>query len=210
MRLVASLIALFAASPAFAGGIGPLVMGGFHTERVAYYSSTTDNQASGVTFSDPSQYTQFNQTQIIGNAGAGLELVLGDRDDLVQGVFRGYWMMDTPQSDPAIGDNLVDDEVLVANWRENINHIGVGTVGMSFGVLRAANNNLKLSVAVNVGSGFATTNHTEFFLGQAGLNVDYLINRSLEFYVDVCYGLRIRKTLSHGVYGTAGLRVMFD
>jgi hypothetical protein len=210
MRLVAVLAGLLASAPAFAGGVGPLVMGGFHTERVAYYSSTQDGKADGPRFDDPSQYTQFWQTQVIGNAGAGLELVLGDRDDLIQGVFRGYWMMDTPQRDPSKASTDVDKEAMVANWREEIRHVGVGSVGLNFGVVRAAQNKFKLSIGVHLGSGFLTNDHNEFLLAQAGLDASYLLSRTLEWYVDVAYGLRARKDISHGLYGTMGLRVMFD
>ena len=34
--------------------------------------------------------------------------------------------------------------------------------------------------------------------------------RTAEIFVDVSYGLRIRKELSHGLYGTAGVRFLFD
>jgi hypothetical protein len=198
MRLVVLLAGLLASAPAFAGGLGPLVMGGVHTEKVAYYSTATD---------PPVQHTQ---QQMIGNVGAGLELVLGDRDDLIQGVFRGYWMMDTAQQDPSKRATDVPAADFVANWREKEKHVGVGSVGLNFGVLRAASDKFKLSVAVHLGSGFLTTDHTEFMLAQAGLNMSYLLSRKMEWYVDVAYGLRVRKELSHGAYGTMGIRVMFD
>ena len=208
MRLVAMLLGLVLSTPALAGGVGPLVMGGFHTEEVYFYSSQL-NGGQGVSLGDPTQYEQYSETQLIGNVGAGLELILGDRDDLIQGVFRGYWMMDFPQALPTTGE-LVDDDALVLNIREEATQIGVGTVGMNFGIVRAANNKFRFAIGAHLGSGFATSNHTEFFLAQADVSLNYLITRTLEIYADVGYGLRVRKSLSHGLYGTAGLRVMFD
>lgn len=209
MRFAAAVVTLLAAAPAYAGGIGPLVMGGFHTERVYYYSNRVDGGA-GPNIQDPGEWEQYQQTQIIGNAGAGLELVLGDREDLIQGVFRGYWMMDTPQVNPSNNSELVDASALVAAWREETKHTGVGTVGMQWGVLRAASDKFKFGISAHVGAGFLTRERNEFLLAQAGANVGYLVTRTLEVYGDLTYGLRVRKELSHGTYLTAGLRVMFD
>ena len=60
------------------------------------------------------------------------------------------------------------------------------------------------------GATIVTPNRNEFLLAQAGLNTGYQINRTLEVFVDVTYGLRVRKSLMHGVYGTAGLWILFD
>jgi hypothetical protein len=210
MRLPVFIAALLTSAPAFAGGVGPLVMGGIHTEDVYYYANRADNGA-GARIQDPADYEQFRQGQILGHIGSGLELVLGDRDDLIQGVFRVYWMMDTPQADPANGADLVDPaNTLVAAWRENNRHIGVGTIGLNWGILRAAQDKFKFGVSAHFGTGFVTPDDTEFFLGQAGVNVNYAITRTLEVYGDFTYGIRARKEISHGLYTTAGLRVLFD
>ena len=206
MRSAFAALALFASTEAFAGGIAPIVMGGFHTEPLYFYSNETED---GIVLTDPSEFEQFKVSQAIGNFGSGLELMLGDRDDLVQGVFRLWWMMDAPQGDPA-NTGLVDEDNLVVDYREELRHYGVGSVGIQWGVLRAAQDKFKLGVSLHVGTGFLTPNRNEFLLAQAGLNTGYQINRTLEVFVDVTYGLRVRKSLMHGVYGTAGLRILFD
>lgn len=210
MRFALILPALFASLPeAHAGGIGPLVMGGIHTEPLYYYSSRR-NDGAGANIPDAANYPQYKQTQILGHVGSGLELMLGDRDDLIQGAFRVFWMMDTPQIDPSKNSELSDPAAVVAEWRSQNRHMGVGTVGLQWGVLRAAADKFKFGFSLHVGTGFLTNNRTEFFLFQPGVNISYAINRTLEFYTDVDYGLRVRKQFSHGLYATAGIRVMFD
>lgn len=208
MRFASVTLALLASSDALAGGIAPIVMGGFHTEPLYFYSNVTEGGA-GLPITDAAAYEQYKVTQAIGNFGSGLELMLGDRDDLVQGVFRLWWMMDTPQGDPA-KTGLVDEDALVVDYREGLRHYGMGSVGIQWGVLRAAQDKFKLGISLHVGTGFLTRNRTEFLLAQAGLNTGYQINRTLEVFIDVDYGLRVRKFLMHGVYGTAGLRILFD
>ncbi len=209
MRLAATFSAMLISSPALAGGIGPLVMGGFHTEDVSYYSNRAD-AGTGPRFSDQAEYEQFQSTQVLGQIGSGLELMLGDRDDLIQGAFRIYWMMDTPQRDPATYSSLVEPDAIVSNIRTELRNVGVGTVGLQWGILRAASDKFKFGVSLHAGAGFLTPDRTEFFLVQPGVNVSYALTRTLEVYGDLTYGLRVRKGMSHGLYVTAGLRVMFD
>ena len=112
MRFAAPIAALLLSSQAYAGGIGPLVIGGFHTEPLYFYSKLN---ADGLEFASPQDYDQYKVNQVIGNVGSGLELVLGDRDDFIQGSFRFYWMMDMPQMSPLDSTDLVDEDALVAS-----------------------------------------------------------------------------------------------
>lgn len=212
LRRLATLLipAMFVgATPAQAGGIGPYFMGGFHTDTVYYYSNRVGGGA-GPVIPDIGSFERYDQTQIIGNAGAGLELVLGDRDDLIQGVFRGFWMMDTPQTNPNT-DGRVTDEALVSVYRDTPRHNGVGTVGILWGLGRfGQGQKLKISLAAHVGAGFLSAENQQFFLAQAGTNIAYLLGRGAELYVDVNYGFRVRKQISHGMIGAAGVRVLFD
>ena len=162
MRTAALIAFLMLPAPALAGGVAPLVTGGFHTEPVAYYSSET---ASGVKIPSLGDYPQYSQTEYIGDVGSGLELVVGDRDDLIQGVFRAYWMMDLPEHVPTPREGeVVDESALVAPIRTDIKHMGIGTVGLQWGVVRAANDKFRFALGLNVGAAFATKDHTEFLL----------------------------------------------
>jgi hypothetical protein len=210
IRFLATLVtaALAWSTPAMAGGVSPIVTGGFHTEKVYFYSREQQGGA-GAVIRDPNNYERYDQNQLIGQVGSGLEVVLGDRDDLIQGVFRGFWMMDTPQIDPG-KSGLVDADALVAAWRTDNRHVGAATVGIQWGIVRAAQEKFVFGASLHAGSGFLTTDHSEFLLVQAGANVRYQVARPLEVFLDVDYGLRVRKDLSHGLYTTAGVRVMFD
>src|SRR5262245_13716661 len=89
-RVAAIALALSISGSAFAGGLGILATGGAHTERVYYYSNADED---GNPFKDLSDYTQFHQDQFLPNLGAGLDLMLGDRDDKIVGDAQLYWMM---------------------------------------------------------------------------------------------------------------------
>lgn len=214
MRAALSLITITAATlwatPAFAGGLGPLVVGGVHTESVHYYSSRADGGA-GPAFSDWREYEQTRSTQLIGNVGTGLELVLGDRNDAIQGVFRGYWQMDAPQYNPGRRSNIgISSEALVAPYRAVPRHTGVGTVGLQVRLLSFAEEKGRFGLSTHLGAGFASPTHEEFFIAQVGTNIAYRISRTLEVFGDLTYGFRVRKTISHGAYTAAGLRILFD
>jgi hypothetical protein len=213
MRLPPTPIALgvlyaLSAAPAYAGGIAPIVSGGFHTERVFYYSKEQEGGA-GNPIRDPANYERYDQIQAVGNAGVGLEIVLGDRDDLVQGVFRGFWMLDTPQADPSKA-GVVDADAIVSAYRTTPRNTGAGTVGMQWGLVRAANDKFKAGLSIHAGAGFLTPDHSEFLIAQAGGFAGYQMTRGLEAFIDVDYTLRVQKTLSNGLTATAGLRVLFD
>src|SRR5678816_3849010 len=114
-RLIVSALALFAASPAFAGGFGLVFTGGANTDQVFYYDQA-DNMA------------QHQQDQLLPLMGAGVEFVLGDKDDRIEGVFRGYWQRDMPEKDPAAHAEIAPGDVVSA-IREEPRDIGVGTFG---------------------------------------------------------------------------------
>lgn len=208
MRLLVSLLALTASTSAFAGGIGPVVTGGFHTEKLYYYSNTNE---SGEVLADPDDFPQYNVDQALGNVGAGLEIVLGDRDNRVQGVFRGFWNMDFPQADPAVGNKVVDPDTIVAARREDLRHVGIGSVGIQIAVLGdPALQKPVLNLAAHVGSGFLTTDRTEFAFAQIGPALTWRLGRSVAVWGEIDYTLRFRKVASHGATGSVGVRMMFD
>jgi hypothetical protein len=208
MRLLVSLLALTASTSALAGGIGPVVTGGFHTEKLYYYSNTNE---SGELLDDPDDYPQFETNQALGNVGAGLEILLGDRDNRVQGVFRGYWNMDFPQGDPAKDGQVTDPDTIVAARREDLRHVGIGSVGIQIALAGdPALQKPVLNIAAHVGSGFLTNDRTEFAFAQIGPAVTWRLGRSLNLWGEIDYTIRFRKVPSHGATGSVGLRVMFD
>src|SRR5262245_38667067 len=100
--LVALGLAL--APAAHAGGIGLVGTGGFQTDHVYFYDASDD-------------YAQYEQTQTLADFGGGVEIVLGDKDDKIIGIFRGYYLQDSPEKDPATITTLVDADNVVATVR---------------------------------------------------------------------------------------------
>lgn len=195
MRLAMSILGLFLSTNAFAGGVGLLTTGGMYSETVYFYDSSKEFQ-------------QYQQPQTIGTYGTGVEAVIGDRDDRIMGVARFYWLQETPQQDPSVSTSLVDAENVVANWREDARNVGIFTVGLQGTFWRK--NKLSLNATAMFGSGFLTTDNSEFFLAEAGAGVSYRVTRAVDAHLNVQYALRNRKGLLHGVNTYAGIRYLFD
>lgn len=206
MRMIAMALSLLLSGSAYAGGLGVLATGGIHTERVFYYSSVSPD---GVEYRNLEDYDQFDMTQMIPQGGAGLSLMLGDRDDKITGDGRFYWIMDTPQVDPAKIDTAVDDEAVVAEIRDVPKHTGALLIGLSFGVVGSPSK-AQLSVLAHMGSAFITSDHNEFFLVDAGPALTIRTTRQTQLFADVAYQMRFRKSFDHSVTGALGIRYLFD
>lgn len=188
--------ALVLPAPAYAGGVGLTLASGFTSENVFFYDSSDNDK-------------KYQQTQTILNFGTGLEFVLGDRDDKITGLFRGFWLQDAPQKDPALTTTSVDPNDVVANVRDVPRNIGLATFGVQWGFLGKPDK-FMLNAVTSVGAGFLTTDHTEFAMFQVGLGGTYAIGRTLQAYVDVSGIIRYRKIFHPGAEAHAGIRVMFD
>src|SRR5688572_22211937 len=130
MRLVIVAAALLLSSDAFAGGFGLTATGGLRTDRVFFYDSTQED-------------LEFSQTQLSANYGAGVEFLLGDRDDRINGLFRGYWLQDAAQKHPSkmvkdgevvhsdvIGSDPVSPDNVIANVRDVPKNTGTASFGV--------------------------------------------------------------------------------
>lgn len=188
-------LALFLPSIANAGGIGVMGTFGERTQTVYYYDSSSNN-------------AQYHQGQIVTDFGAGIELMLGDRDDHITGLARGYWIQEGPEHDPASGSTL-DPNNIVANWREEPRNIGIATFGVNWGFLGDPNE-WQLSVVTEMGSGFITPDHTDFLLLQGGPSFQYMIGPSMQLHADLVYGAHVRKQIQHGGNAYIGVRWLFD
>ena len=206
LRYAILACSMLAASPAWAGGIGVLGTGGIHTEQVYFYSNV---DADGRVVRDPSDYEQFQLTQILPNYGAGLEFLIGDRGAKLNGSLRLYWQGDAAQADPAEVTKEVDKANVVANYRDTSHNIGISTLGLNIGIVGDPNG-LLFGAAVQVGAGVLTNDHTEFLLASLGPSLSYNVTRTTEVWGEVAYNLRFRKGASHQAVGTMGLRYYFD
>ena len=195
MRFATTILGILLSSNAFAGGIGLLATGGMYTETVYFYDSSKELQ-------------QYQQSQTIGTYGTGLEFALGDRDDKIMGLARWYWLQETPQHDPALSTGLVEPDNVVANWRDTARNVGMFSVGLQWAFW--TKNKIRLNANAMFGSGFLTTDHSEFFIAEAGAGMSYRISRDIDAHVEVQSALRNRKGLKHGMNSYAGIRYLFD
>ncbi len=186
-----SLLGLSLASPAYAGGIGLLGTGGMHGDRVYGYNET---DVEG----------EFKQNkpedQLNANYGTGLELILGDRDNRITGVFRFWWLQDAPQSAPA-GD--------VSAVRTETRDIGMFSGGLQWGVIGDPNR-IQFNVVTYLGSGFLTNDFTEFGLAEAGVGGTFNPARKVQIFAEATGGIRYRKRVYPTANATLGVRYLFD
>ena len=195
MRLSAVALLLALPLPAMAGGIGVVGTGGLHSDRLYYYAP--DDQGELV------QQEPVNQTN--GNFGGGLELILGDRDNKIMGVFRGYYLQDMPQS-------LTSDmskSGYVSNIRSEARDIGMITGGLQWGLVGEPTG-FQLVLTTTIGTGFFTTDFTEFITGEVGIGATYTIKRRYQLHAEISGGARYRKRVYHTENIYLGVRYLFD
>lgn len=182
---------LLGATPAHAGGFGVMATMGGHSDRVDSYNY---DDASAT-------YTQFVEYQMNMNTGFGAELVLGDKDNKILGIFRAYYMSDSPQKDPAEGD--------IYAIRTTTRPVGVINAGLQWGIVGDPQK-LQLVAVTTLGSGFLTTDQTEFIVGEAGIGGTYMLARKMQISANVTGGTRYRKLFYPTVNGYVGVRYLFD
>ena len=204
MRFALPLASLFFATNAFAGGTGIVLTGGAHTETVAFYSNSDD---AGL-IEDWKDYPQYKMVQTLPNMGGGIEFILGDRDDRFIGVFRGYYLQDAAQQDPRDSGVVPADQV-VGEYRSTPRNLGLAQIGINYGFLGNTDGFL-FGATAHVGSGFLTSDHTEFLTADAGITASYRLNRQMIAFAEAVYTVRVRKGFSNGANGYLGLRYMFD
>ena len=207
MRLgIAAALAFLSSAPAHAGGLGVLAIGGAHTEDLFYYSSRGPN---GGQLNDVDDFPQFELTETIPNLGAGLELILGDRDDRIVGSVRAYYSGDLPQTDPAEITTEVDPRFVVGEFRDSTRHLGFMMVGMSWGILGDPNG-FQFGAVGHVGGAIVTEDSTEFIAMQIGPMVTYKTSRQVQLFGDLQYQGRFRRNYNHGANLVVGARYLFD
>lgn len=207
MRSLFLTAALLASTPAFAGGIGLIGQGGFHTENVYFYSAVDPDTNTAIT--DPLAYPQYKSVQLIPHFGTGLEFILGDRDDKVKGVFRGYWHADAPQGDPAKRTDVVAPEAVVASERDVTRHTALFSMGLDWGVIGDPDEFL-VGASVHAGSGVVTSDDAAYFQAMVGPTASYRLSRSTFVFGDLHYVMRYRKNFEHGTQVMVGARYLFD
>jgi len=195
--LSASSIAI--APDAHAGGVGVTMGGGFHQERAYYYR-------------DDGDLTQGVDKQLPGNMGMGVELLLGDRDDRVLGVVRGYVSRDGALSNPdpkALGEDMSYDYIYPDVEAKGAATVGAFAVGMQWGLWGDANG-FQVIATTLIGSGFWTLDNLEYAIFQGGMGATYTVNERFQFMGSLDATARYRKRFSLGADVWVSARYLFD
>jgi hypothetical protein len=190
---------------AHAGGIGLVASGGAHVEPLYFYSSVDED---GNPYPSPASYDQFKLDQTIPHYGGGFEFLLGDRDDKIIGVTRFYFLLDGPQMDPS-GSTDVAEEDLVVKYRDTARQMGIGTIGLNWGIVGNPKN-FQLGLATHIGAAFATNDYTEFMIGNIGPSVTYKPSRTTQVFAEATYQVRYRQYIQHSGNLALGVRYFFD
>ncbi len=198
LPLVTTLI--LASGQAYAGGIGLIGAGGLHQDRV--YSYQMDAESGDI--SQAPVDVQYNPS-----FGGGIELMLGDRDNKVLGVVRGYYYGDAPQSVPA-GDTGVGNSA-----RQSLRHVAMVTGGMQY-TLVGDPQAFQLVLIGSLGTSFLELDPSEevdlrpYAVAEAGPGITLFLTDSIQLAASTGFGVRYSKRPYFTGTGYVGLRYLFD
>jgi hypothetical protein len=193
-----AVLGAFALTPttADAGGVGVTLGGGVHQDRAYYYNEEGE---------------QGIDTQLPMNTGWGGELLLGDRDNRVLGIVRGYVSRDAPLKNPdpsALGEG--PGEYVFPNVEKDGHTTrGAAAVGMQWGLWGDPNGFQMIATSL-IGSQFWTNDNLETATFQAGVGVTYTANERYQFAASLDATSRFRKRFQWGGDVWLSARYMFD
>jgi hypothetical protein len=188
---VAFLAFLGTSSTAAAGGLGLIYQAGLHQERA--YSYKGKQQAIDI--------------QSKPNSGPGLEALIGDRNDKIQGLLRMSWVAETQANNP---DTKGDESIVHPDYDSlEARQIGVLGLGLQWGVLGDPSDK-QIVVNTMIGSGFITTDNTEFVIIELGAGGTLNFTENLQAVANLSGHVRARKHFSYGPTMHMGLRYLFD
>ncbi|MED5372386.1 MAG: hypothetical protein VX899_15305 [Myxococcota bacterium] len=207
MRALSTLIgvgllagATLISTDAEAGGLGVVVGGGTHSTPVTLYDGDNNLKA-------------YRLHQMRPMTTLGFQMLLGDRDDRIVGVGRLYWTSDFPQvagnleqraQDEGASSNL--QYALISDYRNT----GLATAGIQWGIWGDSTGGFSVNVLTSIGAGFMTVDTTEFLAWELGPGVQYAFSKRIQANAEVLYQGRYRKSSTHGVNATVGVRYLFD
>lgn len=185
-------LAFLSSSAAYGGAIGFQTTAGMHQERAYFYSQTGE---------------QGIDSQSRPNYGIGLETLVGDKDDKIQGVLKFNWLRDAPPKRPDTGN--VRDPIFPPAHLQPVRNVGVLGLGIQWGLLGDPTGTQLTATSV-VGSGFLTTDNTEYVLLEAGVGGTHNLNETLQLTGTLAATMRYRKHMSFGPNAYVGIRYLFD
>jgi hypothetical protein len=198
-----------------AGGVGLNIIGGTHSESVYLFDA---------------QDTKFEIAQQQPAYGLGLQVLLGDRDDDLQGVMKFSWVANSPANHVGIetpdGFSAVDGQMQMSGrfaCDEDGNPQGFLEEHQSCGVTNVATASAGLQWRIwgdsdammatftpSLGAGVMTADSAEYLQVELAPGFQYAFSDELFFNTEVAVQLRYRKSGSFGVTSYTGFRYMFD
>ncbi len=175
--------------PALAGGIGVATTVGVHQEEVYWYDAALDQQF---------------ESQARPTYGGGLQIILGDKDDKVQGLVKFYGLGDAAPTAPSDAGNA--DYVAL---REEMRSVGYASAGIQWG-LTGDPDAFMFCLNTSLGSGFLTSDMLEYANAEVGPAFTYMLADTIQLNGELVGSVRYRKgfTLASGV--GVGVRYLFD
>ena len=192
LRIALASIGLSLGFNAHAGAIGLTTSAGMHEERAYYYNQ--DSQ-------------QGLDKQLRPNYGIGIEAMVGDKDEKVQGILRMNWLVDSPPTEPDTGN--VENATFPPAHEQDPRNVGTLGLGVQWGVLGDPTGT-QLNVGAVVGTGFITTDNTEFLMVETGVGATHNLTSTLQASANLMGTMRFRKHMSFGPNVYAGIRYLFD
>lgn len=201
LRSSVALAGLFALSPlvssqAHAGGVGIIGAGGLYSGQAHYYNIEGD---------------QGIDNQLRPSTALGIETLLGDSDDKVQGIMRLYASFDSPVNDPDLSNESAPASSFThpAYASLGTKTTGVMTVGVQWGIIGDPRG-FQFGVMTLVGSGFWTDDNLEYFVAEPGAFVSYNVAERIQLLGNLNGQVRFRKSYKVGGSAYAGVRYLFD
>jgi len=185
------LLATLFMGEATAGGIGVLTHAGVHQGRSYYYLG--DRQGID---------SQFNP-----QFGAGMEALIGDKDDRLQGLIRLYWNQDMPLKEPTFDTG--DSYVYPAEHELNARNDGMVSVGLQWG-LWGEPTAFQLVATTSLVSCFWTIDNLEHVAFDLGVGATYTLGERIQLHGNLALTPRYRKQISFAANTYAGVRYLFD
>ena len=197
MRTLPALVALSAAAlvpnTALAGGIGLFGTGGMHGTKAYYYNS---NLQQGV------------DIQQRANGGGGVEVLIGDKDDRVNGIMRLYANVDVnPGTPDFVGVN--QSNAIWPKYADSTRTDLAATMGIQWGLLGEPDGQ-QLILTSMFGSAFATVDNQEYFIGDLGVGGTMMLSDIIQLSGTINAQTRYRKSLSFAGGAYISARYMFD
>jgi hypothetical protein len=210
-------------SAAVAGGFGFNAIAGTHSESVYLYDA---------------QGEKFEITQQQPAVGLGLQVILGDRDDDLQGIMKFSWISNAPAIHDIIDQGDIDgfsagDGELQGSgrfacvqdedgndtgnpepWLESHQSCGVYNVATASAGLQwrlwGDSGGSMVTLTPSIGAGVMTPDSSEYLQVELAPGFQYALSDEMFFHVEFATQLRFRKSGSFGATSYTGIRYMFD